>query len=153
MFYPNNYALVSGYGNDKFKLVSFDKALFNAGASNYNLVKVSSILPAKCAQSPIITTKQGSIIFAAYSTYSLNNFGIISSAVGVGIPKNIDDIGVIMEYSCNDKVEISECNVREMVCKSMAIREIDIAEIKITSVEATASKDEFTTVFSALVMW
>lgn len=153
MFYPNNYALVSGIGNDEFQLVSFDKALFSAGVSNYNLVKVSSILPSSCIHSSVVTAKPGSIIFAAIATYSLNNSGIISSAIGVGIPKRLEDIGVIMEFSCNEGIKTSESSVREMVRRSMVLRGIDIAEIKTTSIEAKTSDDKFTTVFSALVMW
>ena len=45
MYCPSSYILVTGVGNVKFQLVSFDKALFASKIANYNLVKVSSILP------------------------------------------------------------------------------------------------------------
>lgn len=153
MFYPTNYILVSGFGDDENKLVSFDKALFDAGIANYNLVKVSSIFPIGCVHSSVINAKPGAVIFSAYGTQSQNKPGIISSAVGVGIPKRSEDIGVIMEFSCNESVEMSENKVREMVRISMALRGIDIAEIKTTSIEAKTSNEKFSTVFSALVMW
>lgn len=41
-----NYILTSGIGHGDFKLTSFDDALISSGVFNYNLVKVSSILPA-----------------------------------------------------------------------------------------------------------
>ena len=153
MYYPVNYTLVSGFGNDKTQLVSFDKALFFAGVANYNLVKVSSILPPNCENLSIITAKPGSIIYSAYATLSSNTSGKISSAVGVGIPKRSSDIGVIMEFSCNDKAEISKHNVEEMVKEAMSLREIGIHEIKTTSIEADVANDIYTTVISAIMMW
>lgn len=153
MFYPTHYTLVSGIGKDEFQLVSFDNALFDAGVYNYNLVKVSSILPSECVYSPAVTAKPGSIVFAAYSTKSLNEQGIISSTIGVGVPKDSKNIGVIMEYSNNGDAIVSESNVKTMVEGAMDLREIPIDKIKTTSIEATASNDKFTTVFSALIMW
>ena len=43
-----NYTIVSGVGKGLTSLSAFDNALLNAGVGDYNLVKVSSILPAKC---------------------------------------------------------------------------------------------------------
>jgi arginine decarboxylase len=153
MILPKNYLLVSGIGVDVSQLVSFDKALFNAGIPNYNLVRVSSILPPYCSFSDKISAKVGSILFAAYSTKFQDKYRTISSAVGVGIPKDPSNVGVIMEYSCDESVSISEKNVRTMVTNSMEFRNIDLAEIKISSVEAMGKEGVFTTVISALVMW
>ena len=43
--YPTEYRLSSGTGTSPHELVAFDNALLSAGISNYNLLKVSSILP------------------------------------------------------------------------------------------------------------
>ena len=45
---PHYYTLVSGIGKSQFPLVAFDNALRDAGIGDYNLVRVSSILPPNC---------------------------------------------------------------------------------------------------------
>lgn len=88
-FCPNHYKLSSGYGVSLHRLVSFDNALISAQISDYNLVKVSSILPAKCVLSNVITLKKGSIVYIAYGSLSSNIIGeTIASAVSIAIPKN-----------------------------------------------------------------
>jgi pyruvoyl-dependent arginine decarboxylase len=41
-------ANVNGIGKSQYPLVAFDNALRNAGIGDFNLVKVSSIIPASC---------------------------------------------------------------------------------------------------------
>lgn len=59
--FPQSYMLVSGIGKAEYPLVTFDNALRDAGIGDYNLVKVSSILPPKCIRKNVIDIKQGSI--------------------------------------------------------------------------------------------
>ncbi len=153
MYCPSNYILVSGTGNDKFQLVSFDKALFASSIANYNLVKVSSILPPNCKEKYTVTAKQGTILFTAYASISSCEKGIISSAVGVGIPQSTDDAGVIMEFSCKDCENEAVYQVREMVKNSMELRKTKIQEIKVISAEAIVSDGAFSTAVAALAMW
>lgn len=153
MYCPSNYILVSGVGSDKFRLVSFDKALFASKIANYNLVKVSSILPPNCKEKYTITAKQGTILFTAYSSISSCEQGIISSSVGVGIPQSADEVGVIMEFSCRDNESVAVQHVREMVKNSMELRKIKIQEIKIASAEAIVSEGVYSTAVAALAMW
>lgn len=153
MYCPSNYTLVSGVGNDKFKLVSFDKALFVSKLANYNLVKVSSILPPNCKEEPMVTARQGTVLFTAYASISSCEQGIISAAVGVGIPQSIDEIGVIMEFSCRDCEDVAIHQVREMVKISMELRKIKVQEIKIASAEVVVSDGIFSTALAALAMW
>lgn len=65
MFMPQYYKIVSGVGKSKYALVSFDNALRNAGIGDFNIVKVSSILPINCKYSESIPLKKGSILYAA----------------------------------------------------------------------------------------
>lgn len=153
MYCPSNYILVSGAGVDQFELVSFDKALYSSEIANYNLVKVSSILPPSCKEALSITASQGSILFTAYATISSCEKGKISAAVGVGIPQNPDEVGVIMEYSCRDCEEVAVERVRKMVHKSMELRNSNIREIKIASKEVNVSDGVFSTAIAALAMW
>lgn len=153
MYCPSNYILVSGVGNDKFQLVSFDKALFASKIANYNLVKVSSILPPNCKEAHEVTVRQGTILFTAYASISSCEQGIISAAVGVGIPQATDKIGVIMEFSCRDCESVAIRQVREMVENSMELRKTKIQEIKIVSAEAIVSDGLYSTALAALAMW
>lgn len=153
MYCPSNYTLVSGCGSDKFQLVSFDKALFASKIANYNLVKVSSILPPNCKEEHKVTVRQGTILFTAYASISSCERGIISAAIGVGIPQSMDEIGVIMEFSCRDCESVAIHQVREMVKTSMELRKIKIQEIKIASAEAVVSDGLFSTALAALTMW
>ena len=153
MYCPSSYILVSGVGNDKFQLVSFDKALFASKIANYNLVKVSSILPPNCKEEYKITARQGSILFTAYASVSSCEQGILSAAVGVGIPQSTDEIGVIMEFSCRDSESVAIHQVREMVKNSMELRKIRIQEIRIASAEVIVSDGLYSTALAALAMW
>ena len=153
MYCPSNYILVSGSGIDQFQLVSFDKALFASKIANYNLVKVSSILPSACKEAASRSATQGSILFTAYASISSCEKGKISAAVGVGIPQKLDEVGVIMEYACKDCEEIAVEQVREMVRKSMELRNSAIQEIKIASTEVSVSEGIFSTAIAALAMW
>lgn len=153
MYCPSSYILVSGIGEDRFQLVSFDKALFSSKIANYNLVRVSSILPPDCKEENMITVEKGSILFTAYASISSCESGIISAAVGVGIPQSIDEVGVIMEFSCMDCENVSVHQVKEMIQTSMELRKIEIQEIKIASAEAVVSDGVFSTVVAALAMW
>lgn len=153
MYCPSSYILVSGIGEDQFQLVSFDKALLCSKIADYNLVKVSSILPPGCKEENVVTVKKGSILFTAYASISSCKSGIISAAVGVGIPQSIDEVGVIMEFSCMDREDISVSHVREMIQTSMRLRKINIQEIKTASAEAFVSDGVFSTAVAALGMW
>lgn len=153
MYFPSSYILVSGVGEDQFQLVSFDKALFSSKIADYNLVKVSSILPPGCKEENKITVKKGSILFTAYASISSCKSGVISAAVGVGIPQSINEVGVIMEFSCMDCENVSVRQVREMIQTSMELRKIKIQEIKTASAEAVVTNGVFSTAVAALGMW
>lgn len=153
MYRPRNYVIASGVGSDILQLVAFDKALSASRIADYNLVKVSSILPPNCNEHVAVTEEKGSILFTAYATTSSNDNGIIAAAVGVGIPENSDNIGVIMEYSCFDSKDVAVNQVEEMVRKSMQSRGIRIKEIKTASAEATVTSGIYSVVVAALAMW
>lgn len=96
-----NFMITSGKGTNQLSpLVAFDAALINAGISDYNLVKISSILPAGAQKCEKITVNKGFPIWTAYSTVSSNDPGtILATAVSIGIPEDPNSVGVIMETS------------------------------------------------------
>lgn len=152
-----NYIITSGKGSDRFELVSFDKALYDSKLANYNLVRVSSILPPNCLEQHGVTAKPGSVLFTAYASISDNKEGIISAAVGVGIPENPTEVGVIMEYSCCNTKEVSIDIVSQMVQSAMRLRGSKIKDIKIASAEVSVSEGIYSTAYGGhqrqLVRW
>ena len=151
--YPKCYRLSSGTASDAYQMVSFDSALIDAGISNYNLLRVSSILPIGCIQNDHIDVKEGSALLVAYGTISSNVPGQrIASAVGVGIPEDESMVGVIMEYADVGTAEIAEDAVRNMVSRAMKNHDIPCKDILVSSAE-TIVTDDYATVVSAVALW
>ena len=152
--YPKKYKITSGYGKGAYELVAFDKALIDAGISNYNLLRVSSILPIRCNYSEIIDLEEGSPLLTAYGTISSNTKGeIIASAVGIGIPKDKEKVGVIMEYSGRCTAEIAEKTVRDMTKIAMDNHHIETQEVISSSIEKQVTDTDYVSVISAVAMW
>ena len=150
---PTNYFITSGVGTSTFELVAFDKALLQSGISNYNLVKVSSILPPGCNEQKSVSIEEGSILHTAYSYVCSDKVGIISAAIAVAIPCSDNDVGVIMEYSCFKPKEYAEKRVVEMLKESMSERNIQIKDIKLAASETHVQTGTFSCVLAALAMW
>ncbi len=150
----NKYLLCSGVGKGSFPLTSFDNALYNSGIANYNLVKVSSILPVKMELNTSVDIVEGSVLFTAYSTKTtIKRNEIISAAVAVGIPKDTEKVGVIMEFSGSCNKQEAETKITSMVKEAMSLRNYEIKEIICQAIEAKGSDKNYTTVFAALAMW
>lgn len=151
---PSNYYISSGTGRSKYRLGAFDNALISAGISNYNLLRVSSILPAKCKQKKNIQVKFGAHLLTAFASISSNHKGEqISSCVAVGIPKNKDEIGVIMEYSDSASEEEVKQICKNMVEDAMQNHSIEIEDIIISSITGIVGDEEYLSLISALAMW
>lgn len=58
MFIAEYYTMVSGVGYGKTKLTAFDNALQYAKVGDYNLIKVSSILPPKAKEANKIVVEK-----------------------------------------------------------------------------------------------
>lgn len=121
----NGYFLVSGVGFGSTELSSFDAALIDSCIGDFNLVRLSSILPKKCMKMHIhenndrellVVPKErndssyfskmqkGSLLPIAYS--SMTSCGWdgdeplrgVTASVAVGIPIEDNLCGLIMEY-------------------------------------------------------
>lgn len=146
-----HYTIVSGKGFSKYKLVAFDNALLNAGIGDYNLVKVSSILPAGCQYEENINIEKGSIIYAAYATVTVKDKQKITTAVAAAIPLDDADSGVIFEtYSDSGEAESDVCN---MCMEAMENRDKNIKEIKSTSITVSGKSGGYVSGISAVIMW
>lgn len=149
------YVMRTGVGvSDKY-LPSFDKALIEAGVGNYNLVRLSSILPAGCKRVQNIELQEGSLLPTAYATITTNKAGeLIGSAIGVGLSDDETKVGVIMEYS--GKGEPAEkCieTVERMVQEAFIAREWTLKEIRSTGIDAKSINGESVTTFACIAEW
>jgi arginine decarboxylase len=151
---PTKFYLVSGASDGFTLLNAFDGALLASGVGDTNLVKMSSILPPGCqemnprpAQLP-----QGALVPVAYASLCSDVPGeVISAAVAIGIPKDEDRAGLIMEYSARAEQSIVENQVRKMVEKGMELRNRAVKEIM--SISATYKVTDIGAVFAGVVLW
>ena len=151
----NKYTVRAGIGVAKENLSSFDKALIDAGVANYNLVRLSSILPAYCEFKDNIDLKEGSLLPTAYATITSSKEGErIASAIGIGFPDDKSKVGVIMEYSaCNaTKAECKEV-VRSMIHEAFQERGWKLADVATIGAEAVVGKKEVVSTFACVSEW
>ena len=156
----NECCISKGIGVSEKGLPSFDKALLEAGVGNYNLVKLSSILPAKCKwiEPKDLPThlKEGSILPTAFSTISSNKKGeMITSTIGVGLPKDKDKVGVIMEYSVKNVDELmARATLHEMIVEAFDVRGWELEEIISDGISTVVEKEGVNyTTFACIAEW
>lgn len=148
---PKYYTIVSGKGYSRHALVAFDNALLDAGIGDYNLVKVSSILPIGCQYKENIDIEYGSIVYAAYSSVIVNDNVKRSTAVAVAVPLNDEENGVIFETTSD--YDMAESNVYDMCIEAMKNRNRSVKEIKCSSTSICGEVGLYASGISAVVMW
>ncbi|MCX7924754.1 MAG: arginine decarboxylase, pyruvoyl-dependent [Fimbriimonadales bacterium] len=142
----------AGVGVSAFELVSFDRALRQAGFADYNLLRVSSILPAGVQLRPIVEVPKGSLLPIAYGVFSSDEDGrTIAAAVSMAFPTEPGAVGVIMETGGF----MTEREARELVTamaeEAMEDRNLSIARLEVVAAEAEV--DLYTTVFAGVALW
>lgn len=150
MFCPNKFKIVKGVGKSKYPLVAFDCALQDAGIGDYNLVKVSSILPASCQYTLDIDMPKGSILYAAYATTTVS-LGQ-SSGVGVAVAKAKlpEENGVIFENTAiNDPADV----LKKMCINAMDNRKREIEYINVCTQTICGEENLYVSAIAAVVMW
>lgn len=103
MFVPSKLFLTKGIGRHTQKLTSFEMALRDAKIAEYNLVRVSSIIPPRCK---LITIEQGlqylqkgQIVFCVLSENTSNEpHRLIASSIGLANPKDETIHGYLSEH-------------------------------------------------------
>ncbi|MBI5666037.1 MAG: arginine decarboxylase, pyruvoyl-dependent [Nitrospirae bacterium] len=100
---PTKIFFTKGVGIHKDKLASFELALRKAGIEKCNLVYVSSIFPPQCQIIPrnkgLKYIKPGQITFCVMARSDTNEPNrLISSAVGLAVPKDREHYGYISEH-------------------------------------------------------
>ena len=97
--------MTKGIGVSREKLTSFELALRDAGIASLNLIEVSSILPPNCS---FVDKAEGSkslypgqIVPVVLARSDSNKVGdLVSSGVGVAVPRDKSDYGYLSEHHC-----------------------------------------------------
>ena len=146
------YHMGAGAAGGDTRLNAFDRALLASGCGNYNLLRVSSILPAGAKIVDRIGIKEGSLLPVAYACLTAEPKeyagSVISAAVAVGIPDRPAAVGVIMEYSGACPEEAARDQVVSMVRTAMADRGIAEYEISVSSCSRVSSETSYDCVFA-----
>ena len=100
---PSRIFLTKGVGRHREKLQSFEMALRHARIANFNLVRVSSILPPGCrviSRSLGVTNlRPGQIVYCVLSENATNEPNrLIAASIGLSTPKNPDSHGYLSEH-------------------------------------------------------
>lgn len=151
---PNLYCLVSGSAEGRTRLNAFDNALLQAGVGDTNLMRMSSILPPGARQVDIgdINLPKGGLIPLAYASIDAVTPGrMISSAIAVGIPEDVEEPGVIMEFEDHAELSTVEAIARQMVVDAFEYRDRKLKEIKSIGIEHKVEVCAST--FAAVVLW
>ena len=143
---------MTGFGEGNTTLTAFDAALLNSGLGNLNLLKVSSILPPHAEFTPGLIIPPGSLVPTAYGAICSQQPGErIAAAVAVGIPKEADSYGVIMECSgCCAREELEQ-RIRKMVIEAFQKRDLALKEIQVSAVDHRVN--ECGCAFAGLPLW
>lgn len=131
---PQQMFFTKGVGRHKHSLQSFEEALRRAGIAQFNLVRVSSIYPPRCAivsrQRGIRKLTPGQILFCVLAECRTNEPNRLACAgIGLAVPADKEQYGYISEHhgygmtqrACADHVE-------DMAAKMLAAtlgRELD----------------------------
>lgn len=151
------YKISHGTGNGKQRITSFDSALIDAGVGNYNLVRLSSILPLDAKREDKIQCALGSLLPIAYAAESTNVAGRqISAAVAIGFPieKDSEHCAVIMEYEGECAEEKAVDVVTNMVCEGFKERGWKLERIEVSSDTTFGPEDgSWATAFACVAEW
>ena len=101
---PTKVFLTRGQGSHKEKLVSFEKALREAGIAPFNLVRVSSIFPPRARFIPraagLRLLEPGQILFVVLSENATDEPGrLITASIGAAVPDDPSRYGYLAEHS------------------------------------------------------
>jgi len=147
----NTLMMRSGASEGATMLNAFDNALCAAGCGNWNLMRVSSIVPrgARLTQEQL-KIPEGSVVPSVYACIHSSNSGeTISAAIGVGLRR--DAYGIIMEYSHKGTSVRAQEIVREMLEEAAGTRAIEFDEIVIISSEHEV--EALACVFAGVFFW
>ena len=147
------YFMTEGYGCSEYALNAFDNALMNAGIGDYNLIKLSSVLPPNCKKADFVNLPAGSFLHTAYACHIEASIGNrISAAIAIAIPRDSSLPGIIMESAGQKK----ECEVIKEACEmarnAMNARSISDFDIHKTSI-SVITKAGINCLIAVVAIW
>lgn len=149
---PRYFFFAKGVSEGNTPLNAFDGALIDAGVGDFNLVKVSSIIPPLCQENTELQIPPGSLVPTAYASIISDIPGeVISAAVAIATPQERDKAGLIMEYSAKGHKEEVEAIVRNMAKEGMAKRGKKIDKIISSSIESKVR--HIGAAFASVMLW
>lgn len=102
-YVPRKLFMTRGVGRHREKLASFEMALRDCGIAQFNLVRVSSILPPGCKfvkpDSGLEELNAGQILHVVMSEAATNEpRRLMAASVGVAIPRDVKQFGYLSEH-------------------------------------------------------
>ena len=100
---PKKLFFTKGVGRHKYQLQSFELALRDAGIEKFNLVSVSSILPAGCQIVPreegLKELRPGQIVFVVMARNAIDEPNrMVASSIGCAVPADGSHYGYLSEH-------------------------------------------------------
>lgn len=132
LWVPSRLFLTKGVGHHREKLSSFELALRDAGIAEFNLVKVSSIVPPHCQQisrkAGLRSLTPGQIIFCVMSQNATNEpHRLIAASIGVALPKSRENYGYLSEHHSFGQTERLAGDYAEDLAASMLAYTLGVA--------------------------
>lgn len=136
IFKPSRVHLIASAAEGITPLNAFDNALMEVGLADYNLLKVSSVLPPGAQLVDEVDLPLGSVMPCVYTSLtSKKTHEKIAAAIGLGIPGDPAIPGVVMEFSGRYSSEYARDEAKKMVIEAMKRRSIREYRMKSVCVE------------------
>jgi len=158
---PRRVILTAGSGVGSTPLRAFDAALLDAGIGDFNLVRVSSIVPAgaevcymeRGGKEYVAKMSKGTIVPVVYSMVTSGEGGkTVAAALAVGIPQDRDRNGVILEASIVGSKQTAEDQACRMVEEALLARRNGPFEIMLVSADVVINDRIGCAVSAALLL-
>jgi arginine decarboxylase len=142
---PTRAVIAFGSGSASTELNAFDEALLDAGIGNLNLVRVSSVLPIGAEVLELsrhaIELPSGCLVPAVYARVVTQDVGTtVSSAIGIGIPADPRQHGMIFEATVASDAAAAERQVELMLREGFRARGTEMDRALVRSSEARCDR-------------
>ncbi len=134
---PERYTLLTGRGEGSDKVLSMNSAFCDAGLKNIDIIEVKRELPLECkyTSSPGPFFKESIISGVSFVITSEHPGQLISSVIGVGIPYDPMENGVIVGHSDLDNVQDVIVRVASIIQERFTDRRLQLQDIRIKGIE------------------
>lgn len=153
-FETESVVLTAGAGDGGTDLNAFDNALRAGGIADFNLIKVTSIVPPSVPvyilpKGRYLIVGDGLMVPTIYGTVASMERGTrIAVAVGAGVPTDPTRAGVVFVHSCIGAKKRADQVVRAMVDEGMAAKGIDTYTVS-TAAASVVVRDTWSAVVAA----